>query len=101
MTTRTFWLSFCDPKKPEGSQFLGVTVIDVTEDDAVVQRWPGRKNANWAGAALAKAWREQANPGGEVAFADITDRPQAAALPRNRLMQKDELIALGAMTPEH
>ena len=25
---KKFWLSFCDPKKEKGSQFLGVSIVD-------------------------------------------------------------------------
>jgi hypothetical protein len=30
---QTFWLSFTDPSRPTGAQFLGVAVVDVTAAD--------------------------------------------------------------------
>jgi hypothetical protein len=34
MLTYTVWMSFSDPTRPKGSQFLGVAVLDVTEEEA-------------------------------------------------------------------
>lgn len=31
---RTYWLSFCDGDRPEGQQFLGACVVDVTATEA-------------------------------------------------------------------
>lgn len=36
--TKTFWLSFCDSERPTGDQFLGVAVVDISEDEAAVAR---------------------------------------------------------------
>lgn len=30
-----YWLSFADPQKPRGEQFLGVVILEVTERDPV------------------------------------------------------------------
>ncbi len=44
------WLSFADPHRPKGSQFLGVAIVQgLNADDA-----------------LANAWTTSCNPGGEV-----------------------------------
>lgn len=45
-----YWLSFCDPKLPKGSQFLGVAIVSAsTMPDAII-----------------KSWADATNPGGEV-----------------------------------
>lgn len=101
--TRTFWLSFCDDDRPQGQQFLGVCVVDVTTTDAdealadIAMRFPQAKDgAEWIAAASKKAWREGCNPGGEMASADITEALAYAPVPvpRNRLMSFADLEAL-------
>jgi hypothetical protein len=56
-----YWLSFCDPAKPPGTQFLGVSIVDgdYTGDGLAERR------ADNAG-LLRSAWRHGCNPGGEV-----------------------------------
>lgn len=109
METRTYWLSFCDPDKPAGTQFLGVAVVDVTAEDAsdpmnVIRCLgsPEPEEAIWLAAAITKAHATGCNPGGQVQAADLTafrDHPEAKAMldktPRHTLMPKDELAALG------
>ncbi len=105
---KTFWLSFCDGAKPTGERFLGACLVDVTQDDAdeaivwlAIHRPQARAGAEWIAAAQRKAWRERCNPGGEVAFCDISDAPAdvLATYPRNRLMTRSELEAWGPLDP--
>lgn len=109
--TQTWWLSFCDGDKPEGEQFLGVAIVDVTEDDAntvhdlVTRRRamhglpPAERGVEWMAAAVERSHFTGCNPGGEVACLRIDEAPEFAAhdatLPRNRLLSKSELEALG------
>lgn len=108
--TQTWWVSFCDGTKPEGQQFLGVAIIDVTEDEAfegrvaatlmriVHGRPPAEADVGWMTAAIGSAHLTGCNPGGEVMAVRIDDQPKFAALdarlPRNRLLQKSELEQL-------
>jgi len=95
---RTFWLSFTDPDRPAGSRFLGVCVIDVTEAEATAARAAhpqAAPDAEWIGAAMRHAWAAGCNPGGQVGSIEITDAPEAARAPRDRLLSKSELAALG------
>lgn len=45
-----WWLSFADPARPRGSQFLGVAAVLATD----------------LGDAMSAAWRSGCNPGGHV-----------------------------------
>lgn len=90
---RTFWLSFCDNHRPPGQRFLGVCVVDVTDEMAaealekIRREFPrAQAGAEWIAAATAQAWFMCCNPGGEVASLDITGAPQADAYPRDRLL---------------
>lgn len=104
--TRTFWLSFVDPDRPDGERFLGVAVVDVTDEDAararlvLTARFPkALPDAEWIAAATSKAHREGCNPGGEVVAFDITPwhpQKQLAAMPRNRLLSRQDLHELEA-----
>lgn len=99
---RTFWLSFCDPNKPKGKQFLGVSVVEVDDDDVEIARILGPVSGRLPGtegltAAVVKSHATGCNPGGEVGSVEI---PQAALdhlkdTPRHTLMQKPELARLG------
>lgn len=81
---KVFWLSFCDPERPTGQQFLGACLVRVTEAEAaaalerVIARFPDTPlGAEWLAAACAKAGALGCNPGGEVASAEIpVDAPQ-------------------------
>jgi hypothetical protein len=101
--TRTFWLSFVDPARPDGERFLGVCVVDVSRRDAACSRMIVRRNfpharpgAEWIAAATSIARRHGCNPGGEVLGFDITSIPtrQTASIPRNKLLSRDELEAI-------
>lgn len=52
-----FWLSFADPQRPKGEQFLGATIIEAHSFDA----------------ALRRAWHRGVNPGGEVRGTQLPD----------------------------
>jgi len=96
---RTFWLSFCDGDRPTGEQFLGVAVVDVSDDQAtaaledIKTRFThAQPGAEWLGAAMREAWRLGCNPGGEVQSMELPqDDPRLVMVPRGRLMQKPEL----------
>jgi hypothetical protein len=100
--TRRFWLSFADPGRKRGHQFLGVAIVEVTEEDAALakaevdtkfpQHQPG---AEWIAAATRKAWLTDCNPGGEVACVDVTDRPLDDSVPLHTFMRKPELMRRG------
>jgi hypothetical protein len=106
MTTRTYWLSFCDDARPRGSQFLGALVVDVTDADAKTahkhlrrQRLRPSGDAAWIGAAVRAAWKAGVNPGGNVACTrlDETAPPSALALyPRLTLLSKADCAAIDA-----
>jgi hypothetical protein len=101
---RRYWLSFTDPQRPKGQQFLGVAIVDVDNEDAadakvdIDQKFPSHVDgAEWIAAASRKAWRTGCNPGGEMASMDITDAPppEGGELPLHRLMPQSELRRLG------
>lgn len=54
-----FYMSFADPKRAEGEQFLGCTIIEAEDEHA----------------AMRKSWRLGINPGGEVKFAGFDEIP--------------------------
>jgi len=101
MTPRTFWLSFTNPDKPKGSQFLGVSIIEVTEEMAEEAREeikrgrPADPGAEWLIAAIAESWRMACNPGGEIGAIEITGMPEVE-YPKNRLLSKPDIAALEA-----
>ena len=102
MATRTFWLSFTDPDRPAGAQFLGVCIVDVSGAAAATMRARlaqthphAQDGAEWIAAALRHAHTAQCNPGGEVGCVEITGAPEAATAPRNQLLSRADLTALG------
>ncbi len=97
--TRRFWLSFADSNRPKGQQFLGVAIVEVTDDDATAAQSglprSAQPDAEWIAAAAAKAWEMGCNPGGQVAAVDITDTPPTTPdPPLYRLLSKAELRRL-------
>jgi hypothetical protein len=101
---RLFWMSFVDTTQPPGrDRFLGVTIMEVTDAErlAVLPEmralFPNAKpGAEWLMAASRKAYARGCNPGGEVLTTELDlDDPQAAALPRERLLTRQELVELG------
>jgi len=105
MTRRVFWLSFCDGDRPEGQQFLGACVIEVTEEDATaaavdVAAWFPRAvaDAEWVAAATRKAWQLGCNPGGEIATAELpADHPALAYYQRGVLMDRATIEHIDAL----
>lgn len=73
-----WWLSFCDPGKPEGEQFLGVVVV----------RAFGLLHA------IDKAWYLGINPGGEV-LGYVTDSTNMELKHFNKLLSLKELTDSG------
>lgn len=84
----TFWMSFCDAEKPDGSKFIGVALVEAT---------------SWQ-EALTVSHMTGCNPGGEIKFIEIEDEdipphmqgPMSVA-PRNTLMNRDDLAQFGLM----
>jgi hypothetical protein len=77
-----WWLSFCDPAKPKGEQFLGVALVEADDLPSATRR----------------AWREGCNPGGEIAGFDLplNKMPNArrvilAKAPHHTLLSKAQL----------
>jgi hypothetical protein len=110
---QTWWLSFCDSARPKGSQFLGVAVVDVTEDDAYHGGRVGDAiraahglgaleddETVWLAGAVHKSHQTGCNPGGAVASFRIDQQPLFATVgpkyPRHQLLSKAELEAIDA-----
>src|SRR3989442_8173552 len=104
METQPWWLSFSGPDLPEGQRFLGVAIVDITEEDAAAihdeveatpggrARAPGDTTLDWLAAAIREAHEMGCNPGGQVSLARIDQAPAFAEkgprCPRNRLLSK-------------
>lgn len=71
-----WWMSFCDPEKPKGQQFLGVCIVEA----------PGFIHA------YQKAWALGINPGGEIQAAQVEGIPGEYM---NKLLSSAELKAAG------
>lgn len=71
------WLSFCDPEKPKGSQFLGVAIV----------RAPGFATACVVSHTL------RCNPGGEIAGYEL-GTPRVPEEYINRLLTKEDVEKL-------
>jgi hypothetical protein len=72
-----WWLSFADPERPAGQQFLGVAIVEAP--DFIYA------------ARLAKT--VGCNPGGEVRGWEVPQ--EAPELPMNRLLSRQEMEDLG------
>jgi hypothetical protein len=69
-----FWLSFCDPEKPDGQQFLGACIVEASDFISAVTR----------------SHQEGCNPGGEVkGMGPVDNYPEQYEL--NRIYSKDEI----------
>jgi len=73
-----WWLSFCDPSKPVGQQFLGACVIRGASIEAAV------RNAHLFAI----------NPGGEVQGLEIPDRITVPEWAHKRLLTHEETLQL-------
>jgi len=73
---KTYYMSFCDPDKPEGKQYLGSIIIDGADvKDAL-------KNSRIF----------SINPGGEVMFIDITKvTDKIKSTHKYRLLNEEEV----------
>ena len=69
-----WWLSFRDPKKPEGSSFLGVVVVQ----------------AKSMKLAMKEAWRLECNPGGEVLGEALPPEVKIPEQYQNKLLSRTE-----------
>lgn len=74
----TFWLSFADVNRPEGTQFKGAAIVE--GDDPVD--------------AIQEAWRLGINPGGEVAISEISPDAPIRDRWRKRLLSREDIDAL-------
>ncbi len=98
---RTVWLSFCDPDRPKGQRFLGVAIVDVTDEEVegsilyLHLHYPkAQPGAEVIHAAMRKAHETGCNPGGEVNSWELSEGSPELSAPRNRLMQQAELEIL-------
>lgn len=76
-----WWISFCDPHKPTGEQFLGLCIVRAVDEVS----------------AIKVAWALGINPGGEAAFMDIDESVMARLsfeLPIDVFIPRDEAKAL-------
>lgn len=75
-----WWLSFADPAKTKGDQFLGVVIVD----------------ANSFEDAIKTAWRLEINPGGECMGLELPEEARAEhASYMNRLIGINEVTKIG------
>lgn len=74
-----FWLSFCDPARPPGMQFLGACIVD---GESLLQ-------------AVQTAHARGCNPGGEVKGVQFVPHilQLVRAEWRNRLLSREECLA--------
>lgn len=82
-----YYLSFCDPAKPTGTQFLGATVVEAGDPSDM----------------LTKTHLNGTNPGGEVEFLEldfetVDDLPETARSYLNRFVPREEVMAGRYMT---
>lgn len=84
MNKNLMWLSFCDPDKPEGTQFIGACIVECSAPDDIA-------------GAVRSAWAHGCNPGGEAMGYPIPSE-RSHEVPkhlRNRLMGKQEWTDAG------
>lgn len=76
-----WWLSFCDPERPTGRQFLGAAMVQAPNSLM----------------AVSEAHRLKINPGGEVALLDLSGVEMDYAKPWwNRLLSQAEIEEMDA-----
>lgn len=79
-----WWLSFADSERPEGSQFLGVCIVQ----------------AKGITSAIRLTHTLGINPGGEVAGFELPDMPESIDKVKdhtNLLLSKEELVKRGLL----
>jgi hypothetical protein len=79
-----WWLSFADPTRPAGSQFLGVAIVRGLD----------------VGSAVMEAHSLGINPGGEVMgqeWANVAEPPRRF---RNTLLSREDIAAMDAALEE-
>lgn len=83
-----YWMSFCDPDKPEGEQFLGVVIVDGGSEHPSV-------GIHMAAVA---AYATGCNPGGEVVAIQLPQWAVEHVVPAwsNRLLTRAEVAELDA-----
>lgn len=88
------WLSFCDPDRPAGSQFLGACMVEVSSlDDPRAA----------ACEATERAWQLECNPGGQVEASPVPE-DVARRIDRKwigRLLSRDKIDAFDAEMGGH
>lgn len=90
-----FWLSFCDTDKPEGTQFLGVAIVEVLPP-FTPRRSPLHAKDNAFACALERSHAIGVNPGGEVGSMEIPAAHEERMRPHlDRLITRAELEELG------
>jgi hypothetical protein len=75
-----WWLSFCDPIRPRGRQFLGGCIVEAGD----------------MAEAIAEAWRHGCNPGGEAVGHEVPPEFEHN-IPRfgvNKLLSKEQVQLL-------
>jgi hypothetical protein len=90
-----YWLSFCDPAKPPGTQFLGAAIVDgpYTGDELAERRADIES-------VLRSAWRHRCNPGGDVqsmllpedAWNLVPEEFKNVLMSRERVAQFDKMM---------
>ena len=75
------WLSFADPHKPRGQQFLGAAIVEAS----------GRDGREIMRSAMDRAWKLGINPGGSVMPQQVDPKsfPEDCL---NRLLSRNEII---------
>lgn len=75
-----YWLSFCDPDRPKGTQFLGICIVEAADLPT----------------AITKSHVLECNPGGEVL--SIEFEPDKCPLPiavvENRFLNRQQMEEL-------
>ena len=83
-----YWLSFCDPDRPRGQQFLGACIVEVSEE----------RDAMGESLAVVKAHRMGCNPGGEVLAVRIDNHLIIAESWLNRVLSREDCDAFDSET---
>ena len=74
---KTWWLSFADPYRPRGSQFLGACIVDAESPRG----------------AVARSRELGINPGGEVLIVPAPDGIVVEARWKDRLLSREDIAA--------